>query len=212
MKKIIWPLILLAGIFLCLSPANAALLGVELLLPDILSNQTGTYTYFWDAGNQEGLFTSTATPLTITTEGDDLIPIPGKTEYLVSFWLDGSGNFKRGLEGDDLTISGEVDGFSGDLLTGEVTNFGWFDVPGSRMAIFDFTFRVTGGLAAEFYQGPGGDIMTAEISNFADDWQVNHGGIKVKHNTAPVVPIPGAAWLLGAGLIGLVALRRKYIG
>lgn len=30
--------------------------------------------------------------------------------------------------------------------------------------------------------------------------------------TVPPVPIPGAVWLLGSGLLGLLGLRRKFIG
>jgi hypothetical protein len=210
MRKIRVSLILVFGIFSCLSSANAALLGVDLLLPEILSNQAGNYTYSWEADLEQGLFISRATPLTVTFDGLNLEPIPGQTEYVVSFWLDGSGNFKSGVAQDDLVISGTIDSFSGDLLTGEVVDFGWFNVPESSIAIFDFIFQVTGGIAAEVYQGLAGDVMTAEMSNFSGDWQADHQGTKVKHNTAPVVPIPATVWLLGAGLMGLVGMKKRF--
>lgn len=209
MKKIIFTAFLVIGIVFSLSSANAAMLGVELLVPDILSNQTGIYTYTWDSNVQEGLFTARATPLAITYDGENVEPITGEAKYTASFYVDDSGKFIRGVGGPDLTITGNGD----TLLTGEVTDFGWFDVPGSSIALFDFTFQVSGGsLADDFLQGVGGDIMIAEKSDFAGDWMVDHDGLKVKHDTASVVPIPGTVWLLGAGLFAMVGLKRKYKG
>ena len=71
-------MVLVAALLLSLSPAHASLLGVDLLLPDILSNQTGIYTYTWDSSADEGLFTARATPLTITYDGMTLDPIGGR--------------------------------------------------------------------------------------------------------------------------------------
>jgi hypothetical protein len=38
-------------------------------------------------------------------------------------------------------------------------------------------------------------------------WAVRDGDVEA----VPIVPIPGAVWLLGSGLVGLVGLRRKHI-
>lgn len=201
-------MVLVAALFLSLSPAHAALLGVDLLLPDILSNQTGLYAYTWDSNVSEGLFTARATPLTITYDGTTLDAIGGDRSYDVSFYVDGAGNFLRGVGGDDLVIIGD----GNTLLTGEVTNFGWLDIPNTKLALFDFTFTVTGGTLASLYAGGlGGDIGLSENSSFSGDWMVNHEGIKIKHDTAPVVPVPATLWLLGGGLLGLVGLRRRKI-
>lgn len=209
MKKTIFAALLVVGLVFSLSSANAAMLGVELLLPDILSNQTGIYTYTWDSDVEEGLFTARATPLAITYDGNNVEPITGDAKYTASLYVDGSGNFLRGVGGSDLTITGDGE----TLLTGEITGFGWFDVPGSSIALFDFKFKVSGGsLADDFLQGLGGDIMIAEKSDFAGDWMIDHDGLKVKHDTASVVPIPGTVWLLGAGLIAMVGLKRKKKG
>jgi len=34
-------------------------------------------------------------------------------------------------------------------------------------------------------------------------------GVKVKASAASAVPVPGAVWLLGSGLLGMIAIRRK---
>jgi hypothetical protein len=218
MKK--WILIAgVMGLFLCVSSTNAALVTPELLLPDILSDQTGTYTY--TAG--DGRLSFNAKPITITFDGTSLVNIGGANRfYRADMIVDGSGNWVSGISGDDLAIIGDVDGgASGTLLTGEIIKFGFFDVPG-RSALFDFVFRVTGGELAGAYGGIGalgGNFITAEISTFSADlgeadggWDVNHSGRKVKHDTAPVVPIPTALMLFGSGLLALLAMRKRFQG
>jgi hypothetical protein len=66
----------------------------------------------------------------------------------------------------------------------------------------------TGGTAEDRFFGVSdlGGILAIKISNTA-------GGIEVDHlqygNAATVIPLPGAVWLLGSGLLGLVGWRRR---
>jgi hypothetical protein len=50
-------------------------------------------------------------------------------------------------------------------------------------------------------------IQSVDTSSYRDDFHM-YGGAAV----APAVPIPGAVWLFGSGLMGLAGLRRKYFG
>lgn len=54
-------------------------------------------------------------------------------------------------------------------------------------------------------------LATAEAVNFMVPDNIfgdNRGGVSLSVTTAPV-PIPGAVWLLGSGLVGLIGARRK---
>ena len=125
MKKIILTAFLVVSIAFSLSSANAALVNVDLGLPDILSDQTGIYTYTWDTNIGEGLFTARATPFAISFDGKTVEPITGAASYTASFYVDGSGNLTGGVGGDDLVITGDVGTYSGNLITGEISSFGW---------------------------------------------------------------------------------------
>jgi hypothetical protein len=131
--------------------------------------------------------------------------------------VDSSGNFSGGVSGIDLTISGTFTYnnivYSGVLLTGEVTNFGWQNIPGTKYALFDLTFDSTGGVLQGFYAGSGNkgvDIFSSEISNFTGNWNVSHSGFKVKHDTAPV-PEPSTFLLFGIGVVGIVFIRKRRL-
>jgi len=203
-------LVVLAGALvfsLMLGTANADLIGLDLGLPDIFSDTTGKYSY----AASTDLFTSTATAVTITFDGVNLVTIANGI-YNVSFQVDSSGNFSGGVSGDDLGISGDFTyaskDYSGLLVAGEVTNFGWGTL--SSYAIFDFTFEFTHGALSSFYaanNNQGGDILTSESNSFAGDWTVNHGG-SAKHDTAPI-PEASTLLLLGGGLSGLLFFARK---
>jgi hypothetical protein len=185
--------------------STATLIGLDLIPPDITSNSTGTYTY--NAGTN--LFSSTATPVIITFDGIHFIPITGGS-YSANFNVDESGNFAGGVDGYDLIISGSFwygdNLYSGTLIAGEVTKFGWLNIPGPY-AIFDFSFDATGGALIDFYNGAGGDVLTSEISTFTGDWSKSHSGKLVKHDTAPL-PEPDTILLFILGVIGIAIFTR----
>jgi len=218
MKKLLIATLAVAMMLGASLNAEAALLGVAELLdvPDITSNSTGTYSY----DSTTNIFDSDATPLSITFDGVTPISITGVRSYDVSFEVDESGNFVSGVGGDDLVIIGDIDvdgdtviDYSGVLLTGEVTDFGWLDIGVGSLDLFDFTFDATGGALAGFYgTGKGGDVMTAEQTNFTGSFLVSSSGTKVKHDTAPLVPEPTSMMLFGTGLLGFVGRLRKRFG
>jgi hypothetical protein len=204
--------VLLMIILLIAGSARATLIGVDLGLPDIISNSTGSYQY--NSGTQ--LFTSTAQALAITFDGTTVIPITNGS-YSVQFYVDNSGNFLHGVTGYDSTISGTftygTKTYSGTLIEGEVTNFGWQNIPGYKYAFFDFSFDFKDGALNDFYAASGnkgGDIFTSESSNFTGNWNGDHSGTKVKYDTAPV-PEPTTILLFGLGIVGIAIFGRRRI-
>lgn len=214
MMKISFSIVVLLFITLITTSSYATLLGLNIGNPDILSDSTGVYGY----NSCTDTITFSATALTVTFDGITPTGIDNGS-YFAQFHVDNTGHFSGGISGDDLRINGKIDvdndgtyEYDGLLISGNVTNFGFFDATGPY-AYFDYVFDVTGGSLAAFYtDGIGADIVSSDYSTFNDNWNINHGGIKVKHDTGPVTtPVP-PSWMLTLLSIGMVCVgKRQYI-
>jgi hypothetical protein len=199
MKKALWAMVLVVGLFFCVSGANAALLGAgELLLePDILSTQPSGYKY----DSSTGELYVWATPAVITQGGVNT-PVAAGGSYALRIYVDNLGNFSSGSMGDDLVIIGN----GGTLVSGEVTAFGW-DNPINGYVVFDFFFTPTGG-TLDFGSLGGGTIFVEKGLSFTGSWMADHQGKTLKTDTAPV-PVPTTLLLLGSGLMALLGVKRR---
>ena len=182
------------------APAFAALLGVTLSHPLLSFNNQGTTTY--DATTDQ--FLVDASPLAIRLTSSDapvlISPVPEFGETLViNATVDETGSLTGGVPGDDLLVFGQVDlgatgFFSGVLLTGEVTGFGFRDSGGSTDS-YDFTFTVTGGQLAFLYPSAVGVQVTSALSDFTGDFSVNFAGeAKGTLGALPVAALGDRVW------------------
>ncbi len=202
------------------NPVAATLLGVELAPPPsaiVLYNNAGTTTY--DAGTD--LFSVDASPLGMNSGGSISVisPIPGGAEGVdINISVDETGSLIGGVPGDDLVVFGEVvlgaETFTGPLLTGEITDFGFSDT-GGPTDLFDFLFTTTGGLLTDLFGANIGVTLTSESSSFTGVFSADFTG-EAKGNIGTgsipptdTIPEPATLVLFGVGLAGLGFARRR---
>ena len=132
--------------------------------------------------------------------------------YAIDAWIDSSGNLVSGT----LNITGEISGLgiisSTTLLSGSLAAFGYQD--SGSVDMFDFEVTGLSGALAGYY----GDrlyVLMSSVANsinftgsFASDFTSSDSFIQA--NNLAIVPVPAAVWLLGSGLLGLVAVARRH--
>jgi hypothetical protein len=204
-RPLLAPLALGASLLVATS-AQAALLALGSTWPDLQANSLSLE------------YVAATGQMTVQhTDPDDFYLSPDgvifnqvtSTNYLLEAQIDNGGNLLYGsftVEGiiDDLGINSQT-----TLLAGSITAFGYQD--SGLVDIFDFQVSgLSGELAAHFggslYVLITGYMSTSFSGSFASDFSTNS---TVFANNMAIVPVPAAVWLLGSGLLGLVAVARR---
>ncbi|MEX2119934.1 MAG: SdrD B-like domain-containing protein [Pirellulales bacterium] len=170
-----------------------ALVGIAGLLqfPVVTYDSTGTLAY---DGSTDRLDLD-ATPLLFRQSAASPIrPVTGTVDFKIQIEVDGSGSLTGGVAGHDLVLTGEIDvdgdsivDFSGTLLTGEVTQFGFSDI--GTTDSYDFRFTPTGGELVGLWAGKDiGVTTTSENSTFVGTFaETFNGGAKGNIGAIPAL-------------------------
>lgn len=213
----------LIAVATAVSSANADLIQkkLERSYPDIAADVNGVVKYTYTGGT--GTFTMTNTPFLLATgpSAAQEFSILSGTDVLrkqsLSVALDSTGKF---VESDTnsyelygaVTVDGQT--FSGLLLQGKPTNFGYQD--SGDFDMFDLELKLTGGALADAFGENAYILIRPELqSSFTGDFASNFSAQKATSNTRgnynPVPPVPEpATWmiLIGGGA-GLAMFNRR---
>lgn len=161
--------------------AYAALLNNQPDLPIISFNDTATTATTYNATTD--VFRVEAAPVQIFQSGQAptfITPFPeGGEAVSIQIEVDSNGALAGTPTSQDLVVFGVARLASGlyigDLLTGKVTEFGYFNSSGD-IDTYDFKFTVTGGRLAFLYPAELVVVLTSENSTFTGDFNVDITG------------------------------------
>ncbi|MGA2138159.1 MAG: HYR domain-containing protein, partial [Verrucomicrobiia bacterium] len=176
----------IAGLTLVAASSLANLLGVNIVIyPRVVYSSTSTSALTYTASSH--LFTITAPPTSIQFSGAEGVRlITGTKSLTISVLVDNSGNLIGGVPangGIDFTLSGTVsrivggvtNTYTGVLLTGAVTGFGFLE--SGPTDLYDFRFNPTGGALSNFFScGDIGVQVTSAASTFTGSFSTNFNG------------------------------------
>ena len=92
-------------------------------------------------------------------------------------------------------------------------DFSWRTNLGGSINSFNNTGLLGQSLDYFFYSGLGSDVGQVQSNKYAGKWTLNFApgaGTSLSYNVAPApIPVPAAVWMLGSGIAGLIATRRR---
>jgi len=191
-------LLVASAVLLAGSTAIAALIGVTPGFPKSSGNLPGGTTY---VAATKAFSVSSIPNSTVFTSGAaaQLLSTTAPRSLAIGVRVENNGTLLGGVAGEDLRLTGTVTDpvtgavYSGTLLTGEVTGFGFQDLPGALADIFQLRFQLTGGSMAPRFAGRDiGVSMTVDGGQFKGLFNANFTG-GAKFDVGPV---------LGNGKIG----------
>jgi hypothetical protein len=194
---------------------------LERSYPDIAADVNGVVQYNYSNGS--GTFTMKNTPFLLATgpesaqEHNILTTADGLRRQSLSVALDSNGKFVESSSNTyELYGTTSVDGqtFTGLLLQGKPTNFGYQD--NGAFDMFDLEIALTGGALADAFGENAYILIRPELqSSFTGDFASSFTAQKATSNTRgnynPVPPVPEpATWmiLIGGGA-GLALFNRR---
>jgi uncharacterized repeat protein (TIGR01451 family) len=175
-----------------------ALIGVVPQFPLIGYDFSGQVNY--ESASQTLAFNIDATPLQFKESATSpartvmVDPATGTRDFQVHIQVDNAGNLIGGVDGPDMFVTGAIDldgdsvvDVSGTLLTGEISQFGYYNstTPTDK---YDFRFTPTGGALQSYFIGK--DIAVtanSEGSSFNGSFDTNFSG-GAKGNIGTVAP------------------------
>ncbi len=203
---------LLLGLFgVAAVPSSFAdLLNVSLDFPKISFVSQDSSALNYSASGQ--LFSVNATPATVLFNSGELPRvITGTKNFQIQILVDNTGALIGGTGGDDFSLSGTVtegaNTYSGLLLTGGVTGFGFLD--GGASDLYDFRFSPTAGALISLFTGDISVQLVSETSTFDGDFTTDFNGTAKGTAGSESIPDKTNTLILSAiACFGLVVFAR----
>ena len=198
--------------------------------PDISGDINGTVSYTYNSSTGTGNFHMTNTPYLIAggkTSATEYAVNPnpdGVRRQVLNVALDGQGNLLPG-SGNTYELYGTIttgaQTFSGLLLKGTPTAFGWLDLGdvASDSDLFDLELNITGGALADYFGADAYIRLTPELdSTFRGRFDENFTAAKATTNTRAYhspkpfpVPEPTAVLVLLVGGSAFAYRQRRRL-
>jgi hypothetical protein len=153
---------------------------------------------------------------TLASDANTIASIGGGSLGVLDFESEHDGwvtlTYSTNSDGIDMTATGgfELEGvFLGP--TGQTLTWTWTAKDKDDASVATEQYSWTVGDDPLFMDPDGdGDYTGWKTLEFKFEWSFDQGAVSISASRLVAIPIPGAVWLLGSGLIGLVGFSKKF--